>query len=333
MNTHDVLAAWRRVLTGSVPMLSIEITRECPLHCPGCYAYGDAHLGPGLTLRQLGDYRGDELVARILALVRIHRPLHVSLVGGEPLVRHRELDRILPALSAMGVWTMVVTSAVIPIPRDWQNIPKVIIAVSVDGLPMHHNIRRYPATYACILKNIAGRKVNIHLTITRPMLESEGYLEEYFQFWCRRPEVQSIWVSTYTPQAGENSPEMLTPSQRDFVSRSASEWRRKYPRVLTGANTGTALANPPATPRECAFARLSINYSADLKTRVEPCIFGGTPDCKQCGCAVSIGLHGIQQSKLAGLMKVGTIVKMSTRAGAIINRLRPAIQKPGRWDG
>ena len=32
-------------------MLSIEITRECPLHCPGCYAYGDTHLGGSVTLR------------------------------------------------------------------------------------------------------------------------------------------------------------------------------------------------------------------------------------------------------------------------------------------
>ena len=32
-------------------MLSIEITRECPLSCPGCYAYDDAHLGGGTVSR------------------------------------------------------------------------------------------------------------------------------------------------------------------------------------------------------------------------------------------------------------------------------------------
>ncbi|MGB7583777.1 MAG: radical SAM protein, partial [Terriglobales bacterium] len=90
-------------------MLSIEITRECPLTCPGCYAYGDTHLGTGPTLRQLSDFRGDALVEGVVGLVRQHHPLHVSLVGGEPLVRVRELNRILPALSKMGVFTMVVT--------------------------------------------------------------------------------------------------------------------------------------------------------------------------------------------------------------------------------
>jgi len=84
-------------------MLSIEVTRECPLHCPGCYAYGDNHLGGERTLRELSDFRGDALVDGILDLVAKHRPLHVSLVGGEPLVRHRELSRVLPELSRRGI--------------------------------------------------------------------------------------------------------------------------------------------------------------------------------------------------------------------------------------
>ncbi len=99
LRPREVFAAWGRILTGSVPMLSIEITRECPLSCPGCYAYGDSHLGGGVTLSELNDLRGDKLVDGVLELVRKHKPLHVSLVGGEPMVRHRELSRILPDLS------------------------------------------------------------------------------------------------------------------------------------------------------------------------------------------------------------------------------------------
>src|SRR5271170_3452988 len=110
---REVLSAWGRILTGRVPMLSIEITRECPLTCPGCYAYGDTHLGGGITLSELSDSRGDKLVEGVLRLVRKHKPLHVSLVGGEPMVRHRELSSILPALSEMEVYTLVVTSGVI----------------------------------------------------------------------------------------------------------------------------------------------------------------------------------------------------------------------------
>jgi len=141
-----LFAAWGKILSGRLPMLSIEITRECPLRCPGCYAYGDMHLGGDTTLRQLSDLRGQALLDGVLELVRKHRPLQVSLVGGEPLVRHRELNQILPRLSQMGVFTMVVTSAVIPIPKEWMEVPRLIVAVSVDGLPEHHDERRKPST-------------------------------------------------------------------------------------------------------------------------------------------------------------------------------------------
>ncbi len=142
LTPREILSAWGRILTGRVPLLSIEITRECPLSCPGCYAYGDTHLGNEVTLSQLSDLRGDALVDGVLGLVRKHKPIHVSLVGGEPMVRHKELSRILPALSDMGVFTLVVTSAVIPIPAEWMRIPRMRVAVSVDGLPEDHDIRR-----------------------------------------------------------------------------------------------------------------------------------------------------------------------------------------------
>src|SRR5512134_3857118 len=108
---EGVVRAWGKILTGYRPNLSIEITRECPLRCPGCYAYGEDHLGGNLGLRDLTDYRGDELIDRVVTLVREHRALHLSIVGGEPLVRFRELTVLLPRLSSMGVYTQLVTSA------------------------------------------------------------------------------------------------------------------------------------------------------------------------------------------------------------------------------
>ena len=107
----------------------------CPLRCPGCYAYDDNHLGGGVTLRQLRDLKGDALVDGVLALVRKHRPVQVSFVGGEPLLRHRELSRILPVVSDMGIYSLVVTSAVSAFPLEWNAIPRVRVAVSIDWGP------------------------------------------------------------------------------------------------------------------------------------------------------------------------------------------------------
>jgi len=328
---RSILAAWWRILSGKVPMLSIEITRECPLTCPGCYAYGETHLGGDVTLRELNDLRGDALVDGVLGLVRKHKPLHVSLVGGEPLVRHRELSRILPALSDLGVFTLVVTSAVIPIPQEWMNIPRVRVAVSVDGLPEHHDIRRKPATYERILKNIEGREVNIHWVITRPMMARPGYLEEYVSFWNARPEMNSLWVSVYTPQLGEQSAEMLTSEDREVMARQLISLRRQYPKLLLTEGMIRAFVHPPSNPEDCLFSKMSANYSADLQSRVEPCVFGGAPDCSQCGCAISSALHWIRTIKLAGPVKIDHFVRGSIGVGLLANRVRAHSLRPSRW--
>lgn len=328
---RDFVRSWGQILRGRVPLLSIEITRECPLTCPGCYAYGDSHLGGGVTLRELSDSRGDVLVDGVLGLVRKHRPLQVSLVGGEPLVRHRELDRILPAISEMGVWSIVVTSAVIPIPENWMSIPRVRVAVSVDGLPEHHDVRRKPATYERILKNIAGRKVNVHWVITKPMMERPGYLEEYVAFWSARPEVDHMWVSLYSPQMGEQSAEMLSQEDRLRLAKELPALRKRYPKFLVNEGIMQAFVKPPENPEKCLFAKMSVNYSADFKSRVEPCVFGGTPDCSQCGCAMSGALHWVEGVKVAGPLRVSHLVRGSVAIGAAVNRLSSGAEKLQRW--
>jgi MoaA/NifB/PqqE/SkfB family radical SAM enzyme len=332
LTAREILTAWGRILTGRVPLLSIEITRECPLSCPGCYAYGDMHLGGDVTLSQLSDFRGDALVDGVLGLVRKHRPMHVSLVGGEPLVRHRELSRILPTLSEMGVFALVVTSGVIPIPPEWTTLPRVRVAVSVDGLPEHHDPRRKPATYERILKNIEGREVNVHWVITRPMLSRTGYLEEYVAFWNAREEVNRIWVSVYTPQMGEESAEMLTQAERERVARDLPPLQSKYPKLLFKSGVAEAFLRPPKSPTDCVFAKMSANYSADLRSRVEPCVFGGAPDCSQCGCAISTGLHWVREIRMAGPLKIDHFIQGSLNMGRFVNRLRAEEPPPPRWN-
>jgi MoaA/NifB/PqqE/SkfB family radical SAM enzyme len=316
------LQSWGKILRGHTPILSIEVTRECPLHCPGCYAYGSNHLGGEVTLRELSDYRGDDLVRGVLDLADRHKPLQVTLVGGEPMVRHRELSRIIPELCGRGIFTMVVTSGIIPVPMEWMKLSNFTVAVSIDGLPEHHNVRRAPATYERILANIAGRRVNIHWTITAPMLERAEYLEDYVRFWSEREEVRSIWVSLYSPQRGEKSAERLSHAQREFVARELPRVRKHFPKLLTGEGYAHALLNPPSSPKDCTFSRLSRNYSADLKTHVEPCVFGGDPDCSQCGCSASAAAHWISEKRLLGPLKARHIMHGSMQIGNAVARLQ-----------
>src|SRR5215471_1513326 len=203
VGAREVVQAWGRILTGHRPNISIEITRECPLRCPGCYAYGDDHLGGGVTLRGLADYKGDELISRFMALIDRYKPIHISIVGGEPLVRYKELGLILPMLAERRMYTQLVTSAVRPIPQEWASIPRLQIVTSIDGLQPEHDVRRTPATYERILKHIEGHQITVHCTITRQQVRREGYLEEFLRTWQDNPNTRLIWISLYTPQVGE----------------------------------------------------------------------------------------------------------------------------------
>src|SRR4051794_4561529 len=212
---EGIISAWGRILGGYTPAMSIEITRECPLRCPGCYAYGDDHLGGTTTLRELRDFKGQELVDGIIGLVEKHRPLHVSLVGGEPLVRYKELNVILPLLSRRGIHTQLVTSAVREIPAEWNGLSRLSIVVSIDGLQPEHDARRTPATYERILKHIQGHDIPSHCPVPRQQVVRPGYIEEFLRFWSARAEVSKIWCSLYTPQVGEVSDERLRPADRE----------------------------------------------------------------------------------------------------------------------
>ena len=321
---NGIIPAWGRILAGYSPALAIEITRECPLRCPGCYAYGDEHLGGEVTLREVRDFKGQELVDGVLALVDRHKPLHVSIVGGEPLVRYRELEQIMPALSSRGIHTQLVTSAVREIPKSIATLPRTTIAVSIDGLQPEHDARRTPATYERVLKHIAGLQITVHCTVTRQQVTRPGYLEEFLRFWSERPEVRKIWFSLYTPQVGEISAERLTPTDRRQVVQDLMALRLRYRKLEAPKGLLDVYANPPSSPDECVFARSTTSISADLKTRITPCQFGGAPDCNNCGCIASAGLAAVARHHVWGFIPVGKIFTGSLKVGDHVRRLRPA---------
>jgi sulfatase maturation enzyme AslB (radical SAM superfamily) len=331
MNAGHIVRAWSLILAGRQPNLSIEITRECPLRCPGCYAYGEDHLGGDVVLRQLADYKGQQLIDGVLEVVRTHRPLHLSIVGGEPLVRFRELDVLLPKLTELGVHTQVVTSAVRPIPESWASIRRLQVCVSIDGLQPEHDVRRAPATYDRILKHIAGQQVTVHCTVTRQQSRA-GYLTEFTRFWAAVPDVKRIWFSLYTPQKGEQSEEVL---RRDDRERVVAEIRGLHAREPKLADMRPALLEgylaPPSTPDECIFAKTTACLSSDLKRAITPCQFGGDPDCTQCGCMASAGLLAVGEHRIGGVVPVRHVFAASRRVGGLVRRRNgPAPARPAR---
>jgi MoaA/NifB/PqqE/SkfB family radical SAM enzyme len=322
MKYGEILQAWGRILTGHFPVLSIEITRECPLRCPGCYAYEEAHLNNGTPLRSLQDYRGAELVQRVLALVEQYRPLHLSIVGGDPLVRHRELNALLPEVNRRGVFVQIVTSAFRRIPVSWRSLSRVNVVVSVDGLQPEHDARRKPATYETILKNIGGGRVIIHFTITGQMMRRAAYLNRFLEFWASRDEVKKIWVSIFTPQVGADLPECLSRAERDRAIDELLALRRTYSKLDMPESVIREFATPPAAPEQCIFAQTTKVFSADLRTEVTPCQFGGNPDCSRCGCVASMGMAAVSHRSLGFGITAGQLFEISAQIGRRISNAK-----------
>ncbi|HEY2820354.1 MAG TPA: radical SAM protein [Candidatus Acidoferrum sp.] len=317
MQTSQIMQAWGKILKGEHPSLSLEITRECPLRCPGCYAYDDAHLGGGQTLRDLVDRKGQALIDGVLEVVDRLKPLHLSIVGGDPLVRYRELEELIPQLMVRGIHVQIVTSAFRAMSSTWASLPHLYVVVSIDGLQAEHDVRRTPATYDRILKNIAGQRVTIHCTVTGQMMKRPGYLAEFLEFWTPRPEIKKVWFSLFTPQVGDQLPEMLSAEERARAIVEMIALRKIYPKLDMPEVVIRQFSSPPEKPEDCVFALTTQTLSADLRTKITPCQFGGKPDCASCGCVASMGLASIASHKLGGVISVGSIFKASIRIGQI----------------
>lgn len=321
MKKMDILPAWGAVLTGHRPFLSIEITRECPLRCPGCYAYDPEHLGAKGSLRSLTDLKDDALVKGVLDLVHRLRPIHLSIIGGEPLIRYRELSSLLPILDRMGLEVQMVTSAVRPIPAEWSQLVNLHISVSIDGLQPEHDRRRTPATYERVLKHIEGHRVVVHCTVTRQQLQRPGYLAEFAAFWSERVEVRKIWFSLYTPQEMEQTEERLRPEDRSRAITELIKVHAAFPKVELTSQMLEGFRHPPESPAECIFANITNCISADLRTQITPCQLGGRPVCGECGCVASAGLAGLGRYKLGGVIPVSDLLALSSKVGKALGHV------------
>jgi hypothetical protein len=127
----------------------------------------------------------------------------------------------------------------------------------------------------------------------------------------------------FTPQIGEKSYEILPPDVRRRVIEELLELRQEFPKLAMPKEALKAFLTPPSDPSHCIFARTTTTITADLKHRVTPCQFGGTPDCSQCGCMATAGLEAVGAHKLPLGIRAGTIYEASIKFGALMSRIRP----------
>jgi organic radical activating enzyme len=293
----DFMRAWWKAPQRSVSALAVEITRKCPVGCPRCDANAQVHFAHSTTIHRLNphdepetayavdfaDLPADELVFGVLEAVDRFKAQHLLLTGGEPLIRHRELKRLIPLLLKRGIRIQLATGAFRNFPHAWTIHPNLKVVVAIHGLQPEHDAKRAPATYKRILCNIAGQNVTIHCTVTGHMMKRPGYLKEFLDFWTVREEVKNVCFSLFTPQKGQQSSEALTADERKAAISDMLQLRLEYPKLDMSQALIKQYSSPPKSPAHCALARNSTILSADLKSPILPCPFGGDPDCLSCG--------------------------------------------------
>lgn len=218
------------------------------------------------------------------------------------------------------IWIPPSISAV-EIPKHWANLPRLNLVVSIDSLQQEHDAHRKPATYERVLKNLGGASATIHCTITGQIADRPHYLEDFLHFWSARPDAKKVWMSIFTPQFVAEDPEIFTPEVRSAVVTELQRLRPLYPILDMHESCIEEFRTPPKSPGECIFARATHTVSADLKTAITPCQFGGNPDCSQCGCIASMGLAAVGHHKVAGNLTAGRIFMVSDRIGSGVRKL------------
>jgi hypothetical protein len=148
------------------------------------------------------------------------------------------------------------------------------------------------------------------------------------KFWSAQGEVQRVWFSLFTPQRGDVLKEILTPEQRRRVVEELTELKPRYPKMDVALRVLQHYLKPPKSPRDCIFALTTRTISADLRSAITPCQFGGEPDCEQCGCMASAVLSAVGAYKVAGPVTAGMLFKASHRIGKVVGARRPPLPAP-----
>jgi hypothetical protein len=158
------------------------------------------------------------------------------------------------------------------------------------------------------------------------MVQRGGYIPEFVDFWAANPAVEKIWMSIFTPQRGAANVECLTADDRKSVVETLLRVREDHPKLDMLEGVIKEFLSPPASPDRCIFAQTTRTLSADLMTLVEPCQFGGDPDCSRCGCIASMGLAAVGHRKLVGPITAGHIFWTSRAIGRYVRRGENTLQ-------
>jgi hypothetical protein len=277
VDAPNLLRLLARGVRGDEIGFSFNVADRCPI---GCDCYWKA--------RPRVSEMTDEDVVGFFREMRDRGYLLATLVGGEPYVRPKLLERLAPIMPA----TWLVTSGTTPL----RHLPKTVHFVSIDGADAatHDQVRKSPRLFERIVCNLeSARADGCFPAVGHTVLNSQNHRQigDILDFWSRNGLLDGVLFSTLTPiRGGDDGWLRLSRAQQAVIARDLAVHKRRHGAFLMNTDRMIELLKPETMARQrpdaCATARLVASFDA-AGDRIEQCILGGQADCTQCGCVIT----------------------------------------------
>lgn len=279
VKNSDVLVQgfYNRIFRSKPFAFSFNISERCPI---GCHCYWRAQgTEPEMS---------DEDIVKFFQQKRHEGHVLANIVGGEPYVRPRLLEKVAGIIP----FAWLVTSGTTPLLR----LRQTTHVISIDGATAetHDRVRRSKGLFGRIVRNTERVRAKgdfpmiIHTTLNAMNI---GEIEGILQFWQSRAD--GIIFSLMTPIRGADD-EQYRPSYEQRVQAVAQllyhKGEMQYRRFILSSNQMLVRLHPDETaklhPGNCPTAQYIPSYRGSGK-QIGQCILSERADCTQCGCVVT----------------------------------------------
>lgn len=301
---------------------SVEITDRCNAGCNYCYVYPPdwdqtKRIEGYMQLPPLEHREAQEQVYQTLDQLKAKGIVHVTLVGGEPLLAPKVIYRAARMFPVC--WVVSNGSAKFP-----RNMPRsVVMSVSIDGPPDFHNQSRDPKGFfskqqygdltglsAAVVRNIneSERGAFAHITLTR---KSMSYFLETVDWLLR--DVKKLRGIMVSGAATKNTLDLntLSPSDRQSIKEMINLAADKYGWDLFPFNQPKVNSflfdeeNIIYRSSQCSISNRVDSIGFDGKS-VGKCVLRDDTECQTCVCNLTglmRGVKSLDKPTLGGLYR------------------------------
>jgi MoaA/NifB/PqqE/SkfB family radical SAM enzyme len=256
---------------------SFNVADRCPVGC-SCYWRAQARVAE-LTDTQIVDF---------FHQMKDSGFVHVTLIGGEPYVRPKLLEKIVQIMPT----NWLVTSGTTPL----LHLPKTTHFISIDGkdAQTHDTVRGMIGLYERILKHLeVARSKGEFPVFIHSVLNVMNYEQiwDILSFWSKNGLVDGVLFSTLTPIEGARDSFLrLSPCQRIWIVDELLRAKQEFGAMLHMTASMIKRLHPEVTklqnPFQCGTAQIIKSISANGEP-IGQCVLSAKADCRQCGCVIT----------------------------------------------